>query len=70
MEIVYTLHAEEQLDERKIQKVWVRETINYPDKTEREGRKYYVIKKLNGRTLKVVYVKERYIKVITTFYIK
>lgn len=65
----YTLHAEEQIIERKIEKVWVEETIKFPDITKRDGSKFYVTKKLNGKTLKVVYVKEKYIKVITTFFI-
>ena len=70
MEIKYTLHAEEQIKERKILKVWVEETIKSPDKTKSAGHKFYIIKKLNGKTLKVIYVKEKYIKVITTFFIK
>ncbi len=70
MDIIFTLHAEEQLHERKIEKVWVEETIRYPDLTERNGHKYYIIKKLNGKTLKVVFVKEKYIKIISSWFIK
>ena len=70
MEIVYTLHAKEYIKKRKIETVWVEETIKSPDETKREGHKYYVIKKLNGGTLKVIYVREKFIKVITTFFIQ
>ncbi len=70
MNIAYTLHAEQQTEERRIEKVWVEETIKYPHKTEREGRKYYVTRKLNGRTLRVVYVKEKYIRVITVYFLQ
>ncbi len=70
MDIKYTLHAEEQIKERKLEKVWVEETIKYPNQTEREGHKYYVTRKLNGRTLRVVYVKEKYIKVITVYFLQ
>lgn len=70
MQIVYTKHAELQIEERKIQKVWVEETIKAPDGVKRNGNKYYAVKKLNGETLKVVYVKEKYIKVITSFFLK
>jgi len=49
---------------------WVEETIKSPDEIKRKGHKYYVTKKLNGRILKVVYVKERYINVVTTFFIE
>ncbi len=67
MEIIYTLHAEKQIKERKFEKVWVEESIKRPDVTRRLGHKYYVSKKLNGLTIEVVYVKERYIKVITVY---
>ncbi len=70
MEIIYTAHAEEQLQERKIEKAWVEDTIKLPDITKRENHKYYVIKKLNGKVLKVVYVKEKYIKIITSHFLK
>lgn len=70
MNIKYTLHAEEQIKERKLEKIWVEETIKYPHKTEREENKYYVTRKLNGRTLRVVYVKEKYIKVITVYFLQ
>ncbi len=70
MEIIYTAHAEEQLQERKIEKAWVEDTVQFPDVTQHEGHKYYVIKRLNGKTLKVVYVKEKYIKIITSHFVK
>ena len=56
MKIVFTLHAKEQIIERHIESVWIEDTIVAPDKTKRDGHKYYVIKKLNGKTLKVIYV--------------
>lgn len=70
MRIVFTLHAILQIEERKLNNLWVEETIKYPDVLKREDNKYYAIKKLNGLKLKVVYVKEKYIKVVTTYVIK
>ena len=70
MEIIYTFHAEEQIKERKILKIWIKEAIKAPDMIKHSDHKYYIIKKLNGKILKVVYVKENYIKVITSFFIK
>lgn len=70
MKIIYTPHAEEQINERKIEKVWVEDAIKSPDETKIKGKKVYVIKKLDGKTLKVVYVKEKLIKVITSFFLK
>ncbi len=69
MNIHYTSHAEYQLKERKVERVWIEETIKSPDETKRAGNKYYVVKKINGKTLKVVYVKERNIKVVTIYWV-
>jgi len=71
MEIKYTLHADFQIQERKIKKVWVEETIKFPDQIIKIGEKHYVTKKLNGKILKVVYVKakEKHIKVVTVYWL-
>ena len=70
MKIIYTNHAEEQIKERKILKIWVEETLKFPDSTNRIEHKFYVIKRLNGKTLKVIYTKENFIKVITSYFVK
>lgn len=70
MEVRFTLHATHQLRERKIEKVWVLETIRAPDFVERNGKKHYAVKKLNGHVLKVVYIKETNIKIITLYFLK
>lgn len=70
MKIIYTVHALEQMQERKIHPLWVEETIKYADQTIRDDNKYYALKRLGSRMLKVVYVKENYIKVVTTFFIQ
>ncbi len=70
MRIIYTVHAEGQLNERKIDKIWIEEAIKHPDLTVKEGSRTYVVKKLNSHTLKVVYVTEKYINVITCYFIK
>jgi len=68
MKIVFTKHAEEQIKERKIERLLVEETIKYADKTRKEGKnKYYARRKINGFTLEVVYIRENYIKVITVY---
>ena len=69
MDILYSYHAVYQMIERRIEKVWIEETIKFPDEIKRNYNKYYVRKKINGKTLKVIYVKERYIKVITLFWV-
>ena len=45
-------------------------TIHSPDITKRVREKYFVVKKLNGKTLKVIFVKEKYIKIITSYFVK
>ena len=57
MNVIFTNHAEYQLKERKVDKIWVKEVIGFPDITKKVGNKFYVVKKLNGITLKVIYVK-------------
>jgi len=36
MKIIYTLHALEQIKQRKIIDIWIEETIKYPDETQRD----------------------------------
>ena len=66
----YTLHAQEQIKERKIEPVWIEEAVRFPDTIASEKHKFYVTKKLNGKTIKVVFIKEKYIKIITSYFIK
>ena len=67
MKIIYTFHAKLMIKERKIEQIWVEEAIKSSDKTEKEFGKYYARKKLNGKSIEVVYEKEKYIKIITTY---
>ncbi len=61
MKIIFSKHAEEQIKERKLDKISVEETIKYAEKTRKEGKnKYYARRKINGWTLEVVYVREKY----------
>lgn len=70
MIIVFTYHARTRFRRRKVESVWVEETIKFPDITEKKGHKFHAIKKLNGKTLKVIYVRDNYIKVLTLYYIR
>jgi len=70
MRIICTKHAKEQLEERKIEYLWAESTIKSPDFTERKTlTKYMARKKLNGKSIEVIYTKERYIKIITVYWI-
>ncbi len=66
MKIVLSYHAKKRLFERGIKIKEVQEAIDIPDYTVSKGDKKEAYKKLNGKTIKVVYAQEdKYIKVIT-----
>ncbi len=69
MQFHYTFHALDAIAERKIEKIWVKEALQFPDITYFEEGKYYAVKKLNGLSIEVVYVKEKYIKIITVYWV-
>ena len=70
MEIVYTHHARNKIEKRKIYMTLVEETIKWPNYTRRvEQNKFIATRKLNGRSIEVVYIKEKNIKVITVYWI-
>jgi len=69
MNIVYTKHALKRIKFRKIEEIWVEEAIKYPSSTKREGNRYFVRKKLNGKTIEVVCIKEKDINIKTTYWV-
>ena len=70
MQIEYTGHAEERIKLRKILKIWIEEAIKWPDLTIRlNERKYIIRKKLNGLSIEIVFIKDKTIKILTTYWI-
>lgn len=71
MKIIFSSHAEKRLKERGIKKEQIIETIEFPEYTiKRTNDEVEAFKKIEGRKFKVVYFKgEKYIKVITLYYI-
>ncbi|VVB81709.1 Uncharacterised protein [uncultured archaeon] len=70
MEIIFTSHAEFRIKKRKLLEQEVVDTIRYPDITIKKYDKYYFQKKLERGTIEVSCEKtERYIKVITVYWI-
>jgi len=67
MNIIFTKHAKEQMEERGISEDEVINTIKYPEKTEKIRDRYLVQKKTIQGIIEVVYIKENYIKVITAY---
>ncbi len=69
MHIIYTEHAKERLKKRKITQEEIELALKYPDITIKEGEKYIVRKNIGRANIEVVYEKDRYIKVVTIYYI-
>ncbi|MBL7051421.1 DUF4258 domain-containing protein [Candidatus Woesearchaeota archaeon] len=66
MKIDLSYHAKKRLIERGINLEDIEETVEMPDYTVSKENKKEAYKKINNRTLKVVYFqKDKYIKVIT-----
>ena len=68
MDIVFTKHAKEQMKERGITEDEIINTIKFPEKTQKIEDTYYSQKQTNSGKIEVVYLKEKYIKVITVYY--
>ena len=69
MEIEFTEHAKDRIKKRKIKKEEIIEAINNPDKIKKEEGKYYVQKDIRRGKIEIVYSKDKYIKIITIYWI-
>ena len=67
MEIKFTKHTIDQMKERGISDDEVVNTIKYPEETIKEHDRYLARKKVSLGTIEVVYIREKYIKVITVY---
>jgi len=65
MHIEFTKHAIDRMKKRNISEDEVINIIKFPEKTSKVDDVYYVQKHLDRFMLKVVYIKESYIKVLT-----
>ncbi|GEM_PF-1466977 len=69
MKIKYSPHAKTRLRQRYVTKSQVRLTLLNPDSTSQADRDRFITrKKLNGKTLEVIYVVENNHLVIVTLY--
>jgi len=69
MDIIFIEHAKEMLKKRKITKEEVELGIKYLDNLKKEGGKYITEKDIERARIEIVYEKDKYIKIITTYYI-
>lgn len=69
MEIIFTEHAKKRIKKRKITKDEIINTIKYAEKTNKREGKYYAQKDIGRGKIEVVYEKDKYINVITVYWI-
>ena len=66
MEIIFTDHAKQRMIERGIKFNEIKETIELPNYTISKNGKIEAYKKIENKTLRVIYSKEdKYIRIIT-----
>ncbi len=70
MEIKFTNHARERLKKRGISEEDVIETVNNAENTNKRGGKYYAQKNIGRGKIEVVYEKDKYIKIVTIYWIR
>ncbi|RLG16342.1 hypothetical protein DRN69_01050 [Candidatus Pacearchaeota archaeon] len=70
MNIVFTEHAKERIKRRKITEDEIINTIKYPEKLDKNKQKYYAQKNIGRGRIEVVYEKDKYIKIITVYWVK
>ncbi len=69
MNIEYTDHAIHKMKKRHIAEDEVASAIKYPENTRKVGDKYYAMKNIGRGSIEVVFIKDKYIKVITVYWI-
>lgn len=66
MKIIFTNHAQQRKIERSVSDEQIKQTIELPDYTIKKENKIEAHKRINDKTLKVVYAeKGNFIKIIT-----
>ena len=69
MDIIFTDHAKNRIKKRKIKEEEVIDAINNPEEIKQNEGKYYVGKDLGRGKIEVVYQKDKYINIITIYWI-
>ena len=70
MNIVFTEHAKERMKKRGITEDEIIQAIKRPDNTKKDGENYCAQKNIGRASIEVVYEKDKYIKIITIYYIQ
>ena len=70
MIIEFEDHSNKRLNERRVERIWVEDTIKWPDRIKRYGKKFHAIKRFNNNILKVIYTREKHINIKTVYWLK
>jgi len=70
MDIIFTEHAKYRIKKRKITNDEIINTIKYPEKINKKEGKYYAQKEIGRGKIEIIYEKDKYIRVITVYWIK
>ena len=66
--IIFTKHARDRMRERRILKSGIEKVILNPDRIQRENGRVVVSKRINRKSLEIIYVIEDNKKIILTCY--
>ncbi len=69
MKIIFTEHIKERMEKRHISEEEILSALKYPDKVAKKGGKYIAEKNIGRAKIEVVYEKDRYINIVTVYYI-
>ena len=69
MKIIFTEHVKDRMKKRKISEDEIINTIKYAEKTDKRKGKYYSQKDIARGKIEVVYERDKYIKIVTVYWI-
>ena len=69
MQIVFTKHAKDMMKKRNISEDEVISAIKYPEITYKEEGLYYAQKNIGRANIEIVYERDKYIKVVTIYFL-
>ena len=69
MKVIFTEHIKDRIKRRKLTEDEILNTIKYPEKIDKREVKYYAKKNIGRGKIEVVYEKDKYIKIITVYWI-
>ena len=70
MKIIFTEHVKDRIKKRKITEEEIILTIKLPEKIRKREGKYYAQKDIGRGKIEVVYKKDKYINIITVYWIQ